>query len=261
VELLLSPALRKEAGDPGARSARAGRFDRDDDDEEAPAYLRGARPVRSSNAVNNETAGLMDYLSFGASGHMKRLTYWTATFLWAALLIFFMFGALLQVARRGDLPKLEMAGTLSTMQIMPGWFNIFCLIMAVVCFRLSMQRCRDIGWSPWLAVLSWVPLINFFFGLCLLFWPSGTEEAPQGSWMMFLASLLFIVLCGISGGAWLGRGVAKLEPQQQQIMGGTEDQRRLVELAEKLKREGSLPPAEEREFLELMQKEMQRRRR
>jgi len=89
--------------------------------------------------------------------------------------------------------------------------------------RLASQRCRDMGWKPWLVLpfyalflavpissfltfpefvevaLGWEPLwiASGIFLLCLAFLPSKTEaDAPMGSWKMFAASVFsFPIFC------------------------------------------------------------------
>jgi uncharacterized membrane protein YhaH (DUF805 family) len=43
-------------------------------------------------------------------------------------------------------------------------------------FANYVSRVRDIGRSPWLALLFFVPLVNFFFLLYLFFAPSAPDR-------------------------------------------------------------------------------------
>ena len=134
---------------------------------------------------NQKTAGLRDYLGFPPSGRIKRLTFCTAVlglnsnFIWLSLLwmCFFMSWS-------------------RFWGLMSFWAMVgLSIALIAVNIRLAIQRCRDIGWTPWLLLLLPVPPLNLFFLTYLYIWPSEREEAaPRGSWQLFAASVLCLPL-------------------------------------------------------------------
>lgn len=58
-------------------------------------------------------------------------------------------------------------------------------IFAVLSPFAVAQRCRDIGWSGWIVVLSFVPVVNFALGMVLMIVPGqpgrpAAGECPEG---------------------------------------------------------------------------------
>lgn len=51
------------------------------------------------------------------------------------------------------------------------------IIMAIIGFFAMIKRLRDIKWNPWLCLISFVPIVNYIFGLILLFMKSKYKEA------------------------------------------------------------------------------------
>ena len=270
--------VRNEEARPVASPVRTERADH----EEAPAYVRGARQGARLNVTGHGTAGLMDYLSFGPSGHMKRLTFWTAGFLLNALamLIFGIFAIRMLHAVSQDPTLLSSPDIPGSMAMAVILLFILGIVHLIICIRVVIQRCRDIGWTPWLVLLFLVPIVNLILALCLLFWPSGMEEAPRGSWRLFLVGLALELAVSF----WYHQNVIKpvrqlqqetqqrieqmqsgrrqqtqpQTPQQPRQTGGPEDQRRLMELLEK-QREGPLSQEEEYELTELLDRQMQQK--
>ena len=54
--------------------------------------------------------------------------------------------------------------------------SIFSLILVLlfipVTITTSIARCHDIGWSGWYLLLQFIPLVNIYIGIALLFFPS-----------------------------------------------------------------------------------------
>ncbi len=46
---------------------------------------------------------------------------------------------------------------------------------------LSVRRAHDIGWSGWMVLLLFIPLVNFVVGLILIFKKGGTGANPYGA--------------------------------------------------------------------------------
>jgi len=203
VEMPPFPMAQKEANEPVAEPARVERAD-----EEAPVSVQGAKQ-EARKTTNDKTAGLMDYLSFGPSGRIKRLTYWTAIHWWSTVVFLFFFLALVQLVRSDFSKFITSEEPWLLMLALPVWLWVLLLIATVASYRFAIQRCRDIGWTPWLVLLFLVPFINNIFALCLFFWPSGTEEAPKGSWTMFFVSFAVTMLSLFGGGGWFIYEVVK----------------------------------------------------
>jgi uncharacterized membrane protein YhaH (DUF805 family) len=65
---------------------------------------------------------------------------------------------------------------------------------------LTIQRCHDVNWTGWLALLLLLPLVNVVFGLLMVFVPGSRGEnrfgapPPRNSWpVKALAALAIIV--------------------------------------------------------------------
>ena len=58
-------------------------------------------------------------------------------------------------------------------------FMVIMVIMAVIGFFAMIKRLRDLKWNPWLCVICFVPIVNFIFGLILLFKKSKYEHLKQ----------------------------------------------------------------------------------
>ncbi|MCL2830374.1 MAG: DUF805 domain-containing protein [Betaproteobacteria bacterium] len=172
-------------------------------------YRAPAARLETASLENDETAGLMDYLSFGPSGCMKRKTYLTANFFILSIYLFIYGNMMRQLAHlMSNDPSLERLESASGLGLL--WIVIIPL--SVYGIRIMIQRCRDIGWSPWLVLLMFAPLVNGIFGLCLVFWPSAGDDAPQGKTSVLLVSIGLCVLSGI----WFSSGVYKMSREVAQ---------------------------------------------
>lgn len=58
-------------------------------------------------------------------------------------------------------------------------FYFFMIIFAIIGFFAMIKRLRDIKWNPWLCLISFVPIVNYIFGLILLFKKSKYEHLKQ----------------------------------------------------------------------------------
>ena len=176
--------------------------------------------VETDSAAPRKTAGLLDYLGFAPSRRVKRLTYWTATWglnsIWVVTLSYISYICFHHVFDIENIPLWKEI-------LLHGWFYFVGGLLVIVNIRLAIQRCRDIGWTPWLVLPFFLPLIiaclsiatgfkelleylafymnpfglivSGIFLICLLAWGSETEEgAPRGSWKVFAASVLYLPL-------------------------------------------------------------------
>jgi|GEM_PF-2373201 len=62
-------------------------------------------------------------------------------------------------------------------------FELICVSFYIICFflpslSLSVRRSHDLGYSGWLVVLDFIPIVNFFVSLYLLF-RAGNKEANK----------------------------------------------------------------------------------
>jgi len=256
------PAERLPAAMPTMMSASANRSR-----PSGNPYRARAAEEDTGVADNHEPAGLMDYLSFAPSGRIKRLPHWTAAFFWSALctLVLGFFSIRIQGDMFGMVTSGDPQGAVGSMVANSVWIIVLAIVFLVISVRFAIQRCRDIGWTPWLVLLIFVPIVNLFFALCLFFWPSGTEEAPKGSWVLLLIGLVLAVACS----TWYGSHVKKMNAQvQEQLMRqgvekgnlSEEQVRRFMGLMQKAQG-GGITEAEKRELEELMQKMSQQQKR
>ncbi len=167
----------------------------------SPANRRSA-PYRAPAAKRVETAGFLDCFGLSSSGCMNRMTYWT-THIFMGALLFFITGLLWQRMTRSmaTIPPdvLSSGGIGSDAQWAAFLVGCVWIIFSIVA---SVQRCRDIGWSPWLLLLCLIPGVSGIFWLCLLFWPSGGYEAPRGNVKMLLVAVGVLVLSIAWAGMW-----------------------------------------------------------
>jgi uncharacterized membrane protein YhaH (DUF805 family) len=60
------------------------------------------------------------------------------------------------------------------------WFIVFFVVIPVGLFRfpfLDIPRLRSMGWSPWLALLFVVPLVNCIMQILMFFVPERRADA------------------------------------------------------------------------------------
>ena len=53
------------------------------------------------------------------------------------------------------------------------------IIMTIIGFFAMIKRLRDIKWNPWLCLISLVPIVNYIFGLILLFMKSRYKDTAN----------------------------------------------------------------------------------
>ncbi|WP_044871290.1 DUF805 domain-containing protein [Pseudomonas sp. LFM046] len=77
---------------------------------------------------------------------------------------------------------------------------VLCLAVVVVGVCIGVQRLHDIGWSGWLWLLNFVPVIGSVFGLVMLFMPGsaganryGPPPPPNSRAVKVLAWLIILV--------------------------------------------------------------------
>jgi uncharacterized membrane protein YhaH (DUF805 family) len=96
----------------------------------------------------------------------------------------------------------------------PSWLPLVVIfplaLLRIPC--LDIPRFRSMGWSPWLALLFFIPLVNFIVQLLLLFVPPKQTDAPppllsetgspdwmKRNWKWLVPFLCLAALIGIGG--------------------------------------------------------------
>ena len=126
-----------------------------------------------------------DLLTF-SNGRRNRKSYFLISIVYAIpMLILSIFGTILdqtgtsldQIANNGNRNEFigEMFMIISAFYL---FLSIISLILTVLYFAIMSQRCRDINWSGWCALIGLVPIINLIFGL-FLFFKKGTPGENQ----------------------------------------------------------------------------------
>ena len=119
-----------------------------------------------------------DLLTF-SNGRRNRKSYFLINIVYAIpMLILSIFGTSLdQMASNGNRNEFtgEMLMIISAFYLV---LSIISLILVVLYFAIVSQRCRDINWSGWCALIGLVPIINLIFGL-FLFFKKGTPGENQ----------------------------------------------------------------------------------
>jgi len=129
------------------------------------------------------------------SGRIGRIRY-----LAYALGMYLLFG--LSVAGVGALstilPK-SAANVLLTLILGVGYIGLI-----VYFFSLAKRRLNDINLSGWFALAGLVPLVNFIFGLVLMFWPGtpsvnrfGPMPSRNNSGVLLASVLGFVMISGV----------------------------------------------------------------
>lgn len=105
---------------------------------------------------------------FSTSGRIGRLRYIAYSFLFSLLLAFPLgFVAGLLGAGRGA-------------KAMPIAMMVIYIPLLATMLVVVKRRLNDLNQSGWLGLLMLVPLVNFFFGLYLLFWPGSKGSNDYG---------------------------------------------------------------------------------
>lgn len=78
------------------------------------------------------------------------------------------------------------------------------IAVIVITAILMIQRLHDLDKTGWMALLMFVPLLNFFFALYILFWPGtrgannfGLRPPPNKTWNWIAALVLPVAFIGI----------------------------------------------------------------
>ncbi len=58
-------------------------------------------------------------------------------------------------------------------------FKLSMLIFVIIGFFAMIKRLRDIKWNPWLCLISFVPIVNYIFGLILIFKKSKYKDTAD----------------------------------------------------------------------------------
>jgi uncharacterized membrane protein YhaH (DUF805 family) len=151
----------------------------------------------SDPGFNDET---YDPKVFALKGRIGRLRYigysWGLMFL-SMMVCGIIFAVLMPTIMRSDGGKAGSTG-----------FAVALLVYSpviAVSLIMAIRRLNDLDNSGWLSVLTLIPLINFFFGLYLLFAPGTTgrnkygpmpSKNPSGMWLVLVIPV-FIAVIGI----------------------------------------------------------------
>lgn len=99
-------------------------------------------------------------------GRLSRWPYFTTSVLFCFLLGLFMI-------------LVSMTGFTSNSSLIPyAGIGIVYIVGIPFSFSLSIRRLHDLNWSGWFMLLSFVPIVNFFFALIVLF-KKGTDGANR----------------------------------------------------------------------------------
>lgn len=126
----------------------------------------------------------------GRIGRLRYLAYSIAN----TLLIYLVFGVLSAVG----LAKFSAGQGKEEMSVLAVVFLVLLVIGALsISIIYARRRLHDLDQSGWLSILSFIPLINFFFGLYLIFVPGtpsnnrfGQAPCKNSAWVIVGASLL-----------------------------------------------------------------------
>lgn len=120
----------------------------------------------------------------GRIGRIRYLSYMTGVYLLFAVALGVVAAALGSALRHNPTALMVVIGI--------GYF-----VMVVLLVMLAIQRCHDFDKSGWCVLLFLVPLINFFFGLYLVFNPGtdgrnrfGARTPPNSTVSVIIACVL-----------------------------------------------------------------------
>jgi uncharacterized membrane protein YhaH (DUF805 family) len=155
-----------------------------------PAANTGVNPYATPRAMVTQEEGddeTQEVRILAVSGRMGRIRYVANTIGIYILFMIMMFavGAAMGGARmRSGTGVLVLSGVL--------WLG-----MIVIQFMMAIQRCHDFDKSGWWSVLILIPIVNFFFGLYLVFMPGtagrnsyGPKTPPNSTFSVILACTL-----------------------------------------------------------------------
>ncbi|MDR3481589.1 MAG: DUF805 domain-containing protein [Burkholderiaceae bacterium] len=152
----------------------------------------------SEPGLNDETYDPQVFALKGRIGRLRYIGYsWGLMFL-CMMVCGTIFAVLMPTLMRGDGGKPGSGIVLATALLVYSPVIAVSLIMAI-------RRLNDLDNSGWLSLLTLVPLINFFFGLYLLFAPGTTGRNKYGpmpsknpSWIWIVLIIpVFIAIIGI----------------------------------------------------------------
>lgn len=102
---------------------------------------------------------------WSAKGRIGRLRY--LAYLMGAYLVFLLASAVLTGIGAASGTSAESAGGL--MMALTGLMMLGMIPFVILSFMTAIQRCHDLGWSGWVVLLSFVPLVNIFVMLAWVF--------------------------------------------------------------------------------------------
>lgn len=110
----------------------------------------------------------------GRIGRLRYLAYPLTLYLFTSLVI----AALGAISGNGYVfDDTENSGSIIILILMV----VIYIVLFIYVFVYGVRRLNDIGWSGFLSILYIIPLINFIFGLLLLFMPGDTESNKYGA--------------------------------------------------------------------------------
>ena len=164
-----------------------------------PSYAGSASPYATSKAIIEQDADEVGELSiWGVEGRLGRMR----SIAWSMVLMFAMAPAML----------IGMLAFRSSMVLGSILLAVICLAAIVIGIQISVKRLHDIGWSGWLLLIAFIPVVGNIFQFLLLVLPGSKKSNRYGAvpppnsaavkvlfwlWVVFL---LFGLVFGLLGG-------------------------------------------------------------
>lgn len=166
-----------------------------------PSYAGSASPYATPKAVIEQDADEVGELSiWGVEGRLGRMR----SIAWSMVLMFAMAPAML----------IGMLALRSSIVLGAILLAIIGLAAIVIGIQISVKRLHDIGWSGWLLLIAFIPVVGSIFQFLLLVLPGSKKSNRYGAtpppnstgvkvlfwlWVVFLLSgLVFGVLGGLA---------------------------------------------------------------
>ncbi|MCU1717499.1 DUF805 domain-containing protein [Pseudomonas sp. 5P_3.1_Bac2] len=156
----------------------------------APSAAAAATPYATPQAKISAPSAEFDTLKvFTSDGRIGRMRYWV----WSATLLTCLLPAALALVMAIKSSPL-IGGLLSVAAV---------LVFGAMSLIISIKRLHDLGWSGWLWLLNFVPVLGSFFSLILLILPgnSGPNQfgppPPENSPIVKILFWLWLVLASL----------------------------------------------------------------
>ncbi|MCF4995747.1 DUF805 domain-containing protein [Pseudomonas syringae] len=217
-------ALQKTGIEPRIESETAIELNLSDVHDHAPdvpysAVAQTASPYAPPQApVGEKLAEFSTLKPFGIEGRIGRLRYlaWTMVLTLVSLPIIGIFALIALGLVSGDSTTGLIVGGLIALFLGLGFF--------VASIFIFVQRLHDIGWSGWLWLLTFVPLVGSFFPLVIMCIPGnatanryGPPPPPNSTAVKVLSSLWIVFIALMFVGALLG-GIRAIQQEYKSNM-------------------------------------------